>query len=342
MILVKDILESTRAMLGGCDDDMVYDKRNEAVELLQNEGHWDANVGLVDICTQGCAITLPDDVDVPLAVNVGGMPTDFRNKWFEFHLNGPGTECGEDMTNFAWVDDGRFPTFRDPRLPSTLMAIPDTDEGSSFSIRVYGYDQNNKEIWTPDCYGVLTEGFDVPVLYPTPVPTTIRVKRITRVSKPVSRGFIRLLALDPGASGCSAAGNCAFSSGTAPGQTLIGYYKPTDTEPQYRRISISGVGANRLCECDTLSNWVRMRFRKKAKPINDPMDLIFLESTTALKMALKAIKFYEDDLADQYEKYTKMAVNALNKKQKMNSGPNQIRIQFERGVVGSMIEENMI
>jgi hypothetical protein len=315
MITVADVYADIQRVLGTCDEAETYNKINESIEELANLGNWDPMVLYLDICTHRNEITLPDDIEVPLAINVGGSPADFRNKWFEFHLNGPGSECCGSSCTFAWTDKGNFPTFRDPIEPSQVAAYPEGTEADGTNIRVYGYDECEKWIMTPDCNGVLQDGFDVPVLNGMGfgMTTSQKVKRITRVSKPVTNSFIKLVALDPGSS---------------QGGTLLGLFRPNITEPEFRRITVSGGGTAILnnCNCTT---WVRMRARRKTFKVSQLSDPIPLHSVTALKMMAQAIKKYEADLLAEYAGYFAAARDALQREQKSRSGPNQIKIQFQ-------------
>lgn len=321
MIIVGDVENEIKRVLGTCSDDEFYSKLNEAIEELANLGNWDPMVIYLDICTQNCEITLPDDIEVPLAINVGGYPANFKNKWFEFHLNGPGSECCGSCDS-SWTDKGNFPTFRDPIQPSQVAAYPEGTETNSTSIKVYGYDECGKWIMTADCNGVLQDGFDVPVLSGIGSGMTVaqKVKRITRVSKPITNSYIKLVALDPGEHS---------------GGTLLGLFRPNITEPSFRRISVSGsptqVLSNGECVCTT---WVRMRARRKTFKVTQLSDPIPLHSVTALKMMCQAIKKYEADLLSEYGGYLSAAKDALQREQKSRSGPNQIKIQFQHAYAG--------
>lgn len=323
MIIVKDIWEEIQRVLGTCSEEETYAKINESIEELSNLGNWDPMVINLDICTQGCEITLPDDVEVPLAINVGGHPSDFRNKWFEFHLNGPGSECCPSACSFAWNDKGEFPTFRDPVKPSKIAAYPEGPEDPTANVRVYGYDDCGKWIMSADCNGVLQDGFDVAVIYGfgSGMPTSQKVKRITRVSKSVTNSFVKLVALDPGNSS---------------GGTLLGIFRPNMTEPSFRRITVSGNGTDRFgsdsCSCMT---WVRMKARRKTFKVDKFSDAIPLHSVTALKQMAMAIKKYEADLLTEYAGYMSAAKASLEREQKSRSGPNQIKIQFQGAYAGS-------
>lgn len=327
MIIVQDVFDDVQRVLGTCDEATTYNRLNEAIEELANIGNWDPMVISMDICTSGCEITLPDDVEVPLAVNIGGHPADFRNKWFEYHLNGPGTECCGNSCSFAWQDKGNYPTFRDPIGSVLIDVTPTVDESMGATIRVYGYntDANGNEQWimTEDMNGVLVDGFEVPIVFGLGGTSTVAVKRITRISKPITNGFIQINAVDAN-------------------NTLLGLLRPSDTEPSFRRITVSGAGCRTLCDCTgSCSTWARMRVRRKVFKVSTLADPIPLHSVTAIKMMCQAIKKYEADLLDEYGKYFLAAKAALEREQKSRSGPNQIKIQFQSSYAGKPCD-NMI
>lgn len=328
MIIVSEIYNDIQAVLGTCDQEVTFNKINEAQEELANLANWDPLTVSLDICTQGCEITLPDDIEVPLAINIGGVPSDFRNKWFQYHMNGPGSECCPGACTFAWMDQGNFPTFRDPVRPSTIAVYPEIEEALGASLKVFGYDQNDKWIMTEDSQGMMQDGFDVPIIFGIGAGLTVdqKVKRITRIMKPVTNGFIEIVAIDPGASS---------------GSTLLGIIRPNITEPNFRRIRVSGGGTQFLANSSSCTTWVRMRARKKTFKISSMEDPIPLHSVTALKMMCMAIKKYEADLIGEYKEYFTAAREALMREQKTRSGPNQIKIQFQHSWGGSPCD-NMI
>jgi hypothetical protein len=85
-----------------------------------------------------------------------------------------------------------------------------------------------------------------------------------------------------------------------------------------------------------------MKFRRKAFKVSTKQDIIPLHSLTALKMCCMAIRKYESDLADEYEKYFALAKAALNREQATRSGPNQIKIQWQGAYAGNRYGNNMI
>lgn len=328
MIIVGDVEDSIKSVLGTCSDAQFFDRINEAQEELANLGNWDPLTVYLDICTSECEITLPDDIEVPLAINVGGRPADFRNKWFEFHLNGPGSECCSTACSRNWQDLGDFPTFRNPIQPSTISTIPEMAETET-AIRVYGYDENDRWIMSLDSNGVMQDGFDVPIIFGfgSGMTTSQLVKRITRIAKPVTNGYLEINAIDPGATS---------------GSTLLGIIRPNITNPSFRRIKVSGSGTELLTTGSTCRTWVRMRARKKTFKVTSMTDSIPLNSLTALKMMVMAIKKYEADLAGEYATYLNLAREAMQREQKTRSGPNQIKIQFQGGSYAGSPGDNLI
>lgn len=330
MITVADVREGVKSVLGTCSEAQFYSKLNESIEELANLGNWDPLVVSLDICTDGCEITLPDDIEVPLAVNVGGRPADFRNKWFQYHLNGPGTDCCQQACSRSWEDLGDFPTFRNPIKASQIAVYPEVPEAAGANLRVYGYDGNEKWIMTLDSNGVMQDGFDAPIIYGVGSGMTVSqtVKRITRLEKPVTNGFIRVVALDPGAS---------------TGGTLLGLIRPNFTNPLFRRIKVSGGGIHLLTNStQPCKTWVRMKARKKTFIVSSPTDLIPLHSVTAIKMMVMATAKYEKDLINEYKEYLNTARESLQREQKTRSGPNQIKIQFQNKAYAGRPGDNLI
>lgn len=341
MIKVADILPNLKSSeyLGSCKDSVAFDYLTRAQEVLAAKSLWRPLEGYMDICVKDRCITLPRGVKIPMAVNVGGCPALPTNQWFEFHLNGPGScPVGDWSTvNFdgwvgcqnQWVDMGRVVQFQDIVQPSKLVAVVDAPEDGdgSKSLWVYGYDQHDRwiqsrELCPNSIESKIVDGMPVPMIYGWPVPyqpnqikahtaEPILVKRITRVTKPVTAGFVTLVAWDPG---------------RAEGSSTIGQYWPQDTEPTYTRIKLS----NNLCDGKT--SWVRMRYRKETFKITSGEDLIPLQSTQAILLMVKALRKHgEDDLATA-EGYEQKAVQYLQEEQSASTPTVYTPVQVCPGV----------
>lgn len=321
MILVRDIQPDLYEAIGNCKDDYLFRKLTSAVELLVNKGPWGSMTASVDICSQRCEITLPPDVDAPLAVNIGGRPADFRNKWFEFHLNGPGSQCCGQTCYRSWEWIGEVPTFRDVESPSRLIAVPMSDEGNTKSIWVYGYDEKGQEIWT-QCGSEWREGMPVAVILGSGAGTMSerKVSRITRVYKPETIGPVKLIAVD-------------FDSY---GGTLIGSYAPSEGWPTYKRIKISPTAFRGIDWADNCcQTWVRLGFKMKHPSFSSMADPIFINSRQAVVRAVQAVIKLDKNLLKEGGDYLTAALAFLRDRDSVESGPNTFQMQFQaKGFAG--------
>lgn len=148
-MLALDVKDQAIEILGTNEDDVVLARITEAIERLSIEGQWDALVGYCDICAgPDRCLTLPSSIETPLAVNIGGRPARFRNKWFEFHLNGPGSGTCGARCDWTWDDRGDVVTVQDLINPSQIVAYFDRPEDANAELRVYADDINDQPIRT--------------------------------------------------------------------------------------------------------------------------------------------------------------------------------------------------
>lgn len=161
-MLVGEIFKQATGILGFCDEEKVFQRLTMAVEMLSKKGNWNPLIGYVDLCTRAnCnSVTLPREIDTPLALNICGRPAYARSKWFEFHLNGPGSNS---CMKWSWDDAGETPTFMDIIKPSLLLAIADLKTDIKAILRVFGYDENGRFIRTQNPDGTWIDGVEIPI-----------------------------------------------------------------------------------------------------------------------------------------------------------------------------------
>lgn len=179
-MLVSDLYEDCLEILGKCTQATVFSRLTDAIQILSNKGNFDLLVGWVDICAGlDCrTVTLPRDIDVPLAVNIGGHPRYFRNKWYEFHLNGSGSFS---ETPWTWDDRGDTPIIMDIIQASNLIAVAELKTDTGALLRVFGYDQTGEWIRTQNPDGTWSDGFLVPINLSSDFPMGIIVPDPNRV-----------------------------------------------------------------------------------------------------------------------------------------------------------------
>ena len=236
-MFVSEIYDESKIVLGRCDQNVVFKRISDAVKLANNQGKFDATLGIIDLWVTNGFITLPPEVYTILGVNHDGWPTLIRDQWYQFHVNGTGLERWQPWT---FTDElGPVCTFNDPQVPCAISAIVEQAVDSNCLVRVFGWDLSGKRIYTPDpVTGDLVDGFLVPTTYgyQTSNPDQPPIARIDRVQKAATQGYVQLFASDP--------------NNVQP-TIMIGYYQPWETVPAYRRI--------RVPNC----LWVRIKSKRK-------------------------------------------------------------------------------
>lgn len=156
-MIVAELIPESQEVLGTSDLPTIYRKLTAAVRLLAQKADWDPLIGYVDICagTDRHTITLPRDVETPIAVSAGGNPLQMRSKWAEFHSNGGGMQ-GETAWN--WDDTGFFPVIQDLNSPSRLVAVAQLQNDLGTPLRVFGLDQNGRIVRTQAPDGTWQDG----------------------------------------------------------------------------------------------------------------------------------------------------------------------------------------
>lgn len=262
-MVVSEIIADLKSaeILGTCDDRTVFNRLTDAQKLLANKGKIDPLIGEMDLCVCDGCVTLPAEVDVPIAVNVAGQPTLIRDEWFQYHIGGTGSQAYADWKYTDYL--GTVCTFRDPSGPVKLVAEVESAKDSNTPLRVFGWDENGKRIYTPDENDNLQDGFLVPTVFgfSQPNPAAPFIARIDRVQKVVTNGFIRLLAVN--------------SDGSP--HTLIGHYRPNETNPRYSRIRVGD------------KKWVRLKYKKRDFEVRSTSDWINIENREAILLACKAV-----------------------------------------------------
>lgn len=259
MIPVSDIWDEAKKLTGNCSDDVIYRRINRAVEILANKSDWDPLLGFVDISAVDSLVTLPREVETPLAISYGDFPALGRDQLFNFHLNGPGDR--DISTGWRWWQDkGEAVTFREtcPPLPVSAKGAV-SDEGKI--VWIYGFDQNQQWVRT-DQAGTFVDGY--PAIIATTVTTDTLApsfSRITRIRKPLTDAQVELWTTQ-----------------------LIGVYAWDDTEPHFRRLKLDRPNLS----------LVRIHYRRKNLVLRSKTDLIPLHNAEAVVMMIRALRYYDE------------------------------------------------
>ena len=300
MPLYSDIDVDAKEALETCDQAKLFRGVSDAIRLLEEKAHFDFSLGSLDISVCNKTVTLPHFVGTVLAVAGANGPTYLRDSWYQHHINGVGVES---FTDCGYTDEvGVFSTFRDPAAPSRIVDVVESNADNNKEVRVFGWDSAGKRIYTPGPTGELQDGFNVPTIvgYPLSNPNVPLIARIDRIQKSVTNGFIKLVAID--------ADN---------NQVLLGYFEPHERLPQYRRIRLASG-----------STWARIKYRRAYREIRAATDYIPIPNKLALKLAMRAVKYYDRDKYDMAATAEAQAVRMLSEGQNVNQTPTPIGPQI--------------
>lgn len=298
MIVVGDILEEVAEALGNtkASTSVIFRRLNRAVELLSSKGDWDPLLDCIDVCVHGATVSLPSFVSTVLAVSTEGVPLIGRDRFFEFHQNGPGYETPGESGR-KWRELGYFPTMYEiGETARRLVALSDASADVGKVIRVFGLDGNGLRL-TTTADGVTTDGIDIPIAtsYQAASESLPKVLVIERVVKPVTVGRVRL-----------------FSDlGSADDNELLARFEHEETSPKFLRIEL-GVTV------DTARIWFR---HATAKIVNE-QSVIRLHNVMALLNAVKAVRYYLQDDPEQGQAYESVATRMLQEQETVRQPPN--------------------
>jgi hypothetical protein len=177
-MFVSEILDDVIEILGRCDREKALKRLTDAVRALQDEGDWNANIGVLDIRTfnDGSTVTLPREVETPLAVTIDGIPVFGRDEYFRFHLNGDGL-TDERTVPWVWDDIGVVPTTMDIKIPGPIIARCDLRSDENLIARIIGFDEFGNNLTEQNEAGEWVDGIFVPFVFATGLPTARPITR---------------------------------------------------------------------------------------------------------------------------------------------------------------------
>lgn len=293
-MFVRDFYVQARRMFEGCSEAEILSNLSDAVRLLANKGINDPLLGTLQLCVCNGCITLPRDVGTVLGIDVCGQPTLIQDQWFAFHINGPGVTGGCGVI----TEMGQVCTFKDPSAPAYLIAEVTSAADNNKKLRVYAEDVNGNKIFSAGPDGKLYEGFLVPQIYNFAQrnPNIPALSRIYRISRDATKDYVRLIAI---------------KASDSTSQTVVGYYEPDETEPQYRRIRVPHKSS------------VLVKYKKATLQLRNQGDFINVDNYEALRLACRAVKFRGDDKIEQARGFEEEASRILSEEtaSKQPSGP---------------------
>ena len=221
---LKEMAELVKGFVGDsgvCSDERAFKAINQARRLLWNKRAWTSQEEYVQICCVNDCFTLPNRYEQIKLAWVGNESVSLADEWFNatnaFALNAD-QSCHRLITEVG----GKHVLFRDYtthfyRLGVMLESAEDIGVTLTFEVQ----DQY-------DTYHTIkVTGVNPPTL----AQSDLLIKGVRSVSKPATKGRVRIYAYDT----------------ALEAKTLISVYQPNDVNPSFRRFK-----APKTCECITL------------------------------------------------------------------------------------------
>jgi hypothetical protein len=183
VIIVSEVFTQVGRVLGTCEEPYIYDVLTRAVELLANKPtktnvQWDPLNIYVDLpIVSGYYVVLPPHVEKPVKININRQPAFTRNQFFEFSMNGPGSNDPE--AGWSWQDRGWKPLQKPwPAGGSPILIWSEDALDNNLIIKINAIQADGSAEW-----------IDVPIGIAGP-----KIYGILEASKPVTKGDLYVCA----------------------------------------------------------------------------------------------------------------------------------------------------
>jgi len=206
---------------GTCSNDRAIKAINQARRLLWNKRAWTSQEEYVQICCVNNCFTLPNRYEQIKLAWIGDDAASLSDEWFNA-TNAFALRADQSCHRMITEVGGKHVLFRDY-----------TTHPYQIGIMIEDAEDIGKELMfeVQDQYDTYHKVSIKTINPPSLAKSDLLVKGIRSVSKPLTKGRVRVYAYDT----------------ALEAQTLISIYQPSDVNPSFRRFK-----APRTCECITL------------------------------------------------------------------------------------------
>jgi hypothetical protein len=275
---LEEMVEVVKGFVGDsgvCSYDRAVKAVNQARRLLWNKRAWTTQEEYVQICCVNDCFTLPSRYEQIKLAWIGNRPASLADEWFNatdsFALQAD-QSCHRGIVEVG----GLHVLFRDYTTHFYQIGVM-AEEAEDIGVELMFEAQDQY-----DTYHKVKVTTDNP---PTLAKSDLLVKGIRAVTKPITKGRIRVYAYDT----------------ELEAKTLIAIYQPNDANPTFRRFK-----APRTCECITLYA------SKKYFDLVDPKELVEFNAD-AMIYAVLALNSRENRKAQEFMANLSMAVQEQEK-----------------------------
>lgn len=290
---LEEMVELVKGFVGDsgtCSYDRGVKAVNQARRLLWNKRNWTSQEEYVQICCVNDCFTLPARYEQIRLAWIGNDSVSLADEWFNA-TNAFALQAGNSCHRGIVEVGGLHVLFRDYTThPYQIGVMAEEAEDIGVELMFEAQDQY-------DTYHHVKVATANP---PTLAKSDLLVKGIRAVTKPVTKGRIRVYAYDT----------------ALEAKTLIAIYQPNDAHPTFRRFK-----APRTCECITLYA------SRKYFDLTDPKELMEF-SADAMIYAVLALNSRENRKADEFLKNLALAVQEQEKEMENVEIPTSAPIRF--------------
>jgi hypothetical protein len=290
---LEEMVELVKGFVGDsgtCSYERGVKAVNQARRLLWNKRAWTSQEEYVQICCVNDCFTLPNRYEQIKLAWIGDDSASLNDEWFNatnaFALHADNS-CHRAITEVG----GLHVLFRDYTTnPYQLGVIAEDIEDAGTELMFEVQDQ----------YDTYHKVNLFAAQSPNLAKTDLLIKGVRSVSKPVTKGRIRVYAYDM----------------ELQARTLIAIYQPNDSNPTFRRFK-----APRTCECITLYA------SKKYFDLTEPKELVeFIPD--AMIYAVLALNSRENRKAQEFMSNLALAVQEQEKEMSNAEIPTAAPIRF--------------
>jgi hypothetical protein len=264
------------------------------------------------VAEKGC-IVIPYELEVPMKVRVDGAAGTVWNRWYEFYHDNDLADC--ILAARALIEEpNTVPTVYDVPLGAWRIGVIGTcKEAETAQIIIKGLDLTGKPVYAGH-RGETTSGELLSIKNNELTYSVISFSQVTEVVKTITRGYVKLYAVNP----------------QTKEKVFLSEYAPSEETPQYRKFKIVSPCEHRYAKVSILG-----RIRLKENYADS--DLIPFDNIHALTLA--AQKVNAEATGDvQIAQYKGQAVaDMVNKEQDFKKTTTGQPIEISGPTVGGSI-----
>ena len=271
---------------------------NEAVERLLAKMGSERAIECVNMCMYNGCVTCPRDIEKIIKARIDGTFAHVFDKWYQFLEAGPGLLSDDTSGYMDLIDSGMAPTQYDMPESMRVAVFSDQAELVDAQLLVRGYDETAREVRTQLEDGSWMMGEYIPITQNVLYYSNNQFSQITSIQKPVTNGYVYLSAYDQD----------VFPIATEITREHLAYYHPDETRPMYRRYSFKTSAYTAVEDRSyKLNALVKMHYI----PMSHSSDVCGIANIHAIKMMLKAIRYYNSDDPEKGLAYENLAEKLL-------------------------------